>query len=91
MHIKQTHISTAQPNLLKEHVFPTRRLTDRIKHENTTRYIKHLAESANFKGGTFNKHCNGLIGICFEMPNVSYTHPLATTVRNHRTSYKLIR
>jgi hypothetical protein len=47
-----------------------------IKHENTTRYIKHLAESANFKVGTFNKHCNGLIGNRFEMPNVSYTHPL---------------
>ncbi len=41
-----------------------------------TRYIKHLAESANFKGSTFNKHCNGLIGNRFEMPNVSYTHPL---------------
>jgi hypothetical protein len=42
----------------------------------STRYIKHLAESANFKGGTFNKHRNGLIGNRFEMPNVSYTHPL---------------
>jgi len=29
-----------------------------------------LAESANFKGGTFKKHPNGLIGIRFEMPNV---------------------
>ncbi len=48
----------------------------RIKHENTTRYIKHLAESANFKGSTFNKLCNGLIGNRFEMPNVSYTQPL---------------
>jgi hypothetical protein len=37
-----------------------------------TRYIKHLAESANFKGGTFNKHCNSLIGKRFEIPNVSY-------------------
>lgn len=54
-------------------------LTERqeiIKHENTTRYIKHLAESANFKGGTFNKHRNGLIGNRFKMPNVSYTNPL---------------
>ncbi len=47
------------------------------EHQHTTRYIKHLAESANFKGGTFNKHRNGLIGNDFEMPNVSYTHPLA--------------
>ena len=78
MHIKQTHISNVRPNLLKEHVFPAHGETVRIKHENTTRYIKHLAESANFKGGTFNKHRNGLIGNHFEMPNVSYTHPLAT-------------
>ena len=42
-----------------------------------TWYIKHLADSANFESGTFNKHCNGLIGNRFEMPNVSYTHPLA--------------
>ena len=47
------------------------------EHQQLTRYIKHLAESANFKGGTFNKHCNGLIRNPFEMPNVSYTHPLA--------------
>ena len=46
------------------------------KAQHTTRYIKHLAESANFKGSTFNKHRNGLIGNRFEMPNVSYTHPL---------------
>ena len=44
-----------------------------------TRYIKHLADSADFKGGTFNKHRNGLIGNRFEMPNVSYTHPLCTS------------
>ena len=46
------------------------------KAQHTTRYIKHLAESANFKVGTLNKHCNGLIGNRFEMPNVSYTNPL---------------
>ena len=51
------------------------------KAQNTTRYIKHLAESANFNGGTFNKHCNGLIENCFEIPNVSYTNPLATTAK----------
>jgi len=38
-------------------------------------YIKHLAESANSKGGTINKHRNGLIGNRFEVPNVSYTCP----------------
>ena len=52
-----------------------------IKHENTTRYIKHLAESAKFKGCTFNKHRNGLTGNCFEMPNVSYTHPLGARLK----------
>ena len=46
------------------------------KGQLVTRYIKHLADSADFKGGTFNKHRNGLIGNRFEMPNVSYTHPL---------------
>jgi len=46
------------------------------KAQHTTRYIKHLADSADFKGGTLNKHRNGLIGNRFEMPNVSYTHPL---------------
>ncbi|WP_352421491.1 hypothetical protein [Proteiniphilum sp.] len=48
------------------------------KGQLVTRYIKHLAESAKFKGGTFNKLCNGLIGNRFEMPNVSYTNPLCT-------------
>lgn len=52
------------------------------KGQLVTRYIKHLAESANFKGGTFYKHRNGLIGNRFEMPNVSYTHPLAARLRN---------
>lgn len=74
MHIKQTHKSTAQPNLLKVHVSPSHGLTEVIKHENTKRYIKHLAESANFKGCTFNKHRSGLIGNRFEIPNISYTY-----------------
>jgi len=55
-------------------------LTLNNKHQHTTRYIKHLADSANFKGVTFNKHRNGLIRNRFEMPNVSYTHPLWASV-----------
>ena len=51
------------------------------KAQQVTRYIKHLADSANLKGGTFNKHCNGLIGNRFEMPNVSYTHPLPARLK----------
>ena len=81
MHIKQTHISSTQPNLLKEHVSTAQEKTVVIKHENTTWYIKHLAESANFKGGTFNKLCSGLTVNRFEMPNVSYTHPLCPIVK----------
>ena len=46
---------------------------DKISGDNTD--IKYIAESANFKGGTFYKHSNGLLGNRFKMPNVSYTHP----------------
>ncbi len=49
------------------------------KGQLVTRYIKHLADSADFKVGTSNKICNGLIGKRFEMPNVSYTHPLVAS------------
>ncbi|MBN1181287.1 MAG: hypothetical protein JXB49_03300 [Bacteroidales bacterium] len=51
------------------------------KGQLVTRYIKHLAESANFKGSTFNKLCNGLIGNRFEMPNVSYTQPFRANTK----------
>ena len=54
------------------------------KAQHTTRYIKHLAESANFKCGTFNKPCNGLIENRFEAPNVSYTHTLAPSLENQQ-------
>ena len=37
------------------------------------RIYKYLAERTNFKGSTFNKHLDGLIGNRFEMPNVAYT------------------
>lgn len=40
------------------------------KGQLVTRYIKHLADCADFKGGTLNKLGNGLIGNRFEMPNV---------------------
>jgi len=46
-----------------------------------TRYIKHLANSADFKNGTLNNHRSDLIGDRFEMPNVSYTHPLCASGR----------
>ncbi len=91
MHIKQTHISTARPNLLKEHVSPTHGLTDRIKHENTTSCIVHLADSANFKGIASNKPCNGLIGSCFESPNDTiHVTVMCNTERMKRISIILL-
>lgn len=56
---------------------------NRTKHENTTPYIKHLAESTNFKVGAFNENCIGLKRNRFEMPNVSYTSTLALTLKDH--------
>ena len=76
MHIKQTHISAARPNLLKEHVSLTQGLTNRIKHENTTSYIKHLAVSVLSSISARIKNTCNLTGKCFEMPNVLYTQPL---------------
>ncbi len=52
------------------------------KHQQLTRYIKHLAESTDFNGGTFNKLFNGLIGNRFEMPNVSYTRSFTIQIKN---------
>ena len=66
----------------------THGLTEKIKHENTTRHIKYFAESADFNGFTFKINCNGLtclagrqVGNSFEMPNVS-------TVSNVLENYK---
>ena len=39
------------------------------EHQAVTSCIVHLADSAIFKGVTFNKLCNGLTGSCFESPN----------------------
>lgn len=63
-------------NLSKSMATQTHCQTVKIKHGHTTKYIKHLAESANSKVCTFNENCNGLTGRFFEMPNVSYTWPL---------------
>lgn len=53
-----------------------------------TRYIKHLADSADFKGGALNKHCSDLIGNRFEMPNVSYTHPFSGKLSQLEPTYQ---
>ncbi len=70
-------------NLSKSMAAQTHGRTVVIKHENTSRYIKYLAESANFKGCTFNKHRSGLIGNRFVIPSVSYTHPLRVSEKKH--------
>ena len=41
----------------------------KTEHQAVTSCIVHLADSANFKGFTSNKHCSGLIGSCFGSPN----------------------
>jgi hypothetical protein len=46
----------------------------KINNETLTKCINHWADSANFKGFTFNKNCSGLTGKRFEMPNASYTN-----------------
>ncbi len=54
----------------------TKRLN--IKHMAITKCINHWADSANFKGVTFNDNCGGLTEKCFEMPNASYTNRYQT-------------
>jgi hypothetical protein len=76
IHIAKSLKAVSQTKTWQRVWLPQRTVEER-NNEGTTRYIKHLADSADFKGGTFNKHRNGLIGNRFEMPNVSYTHPLA--------------
>jgi hypothetical protein len=50
------------------------KLTEMNKHQAVTKCINHWADSAYLKGITLNKHCSGLTGKCFEMPNASYTN-----------------
>jgi hypothetical protein len=52
----------------------TEKQTGRINAQLLTKCINHWADSANFKGVTFNKLCSGLAVKCFEMPNASYTN-----------------
>lgn len=50
------------------------------KHQHTTKCINHLADSAKFKGVTFNIICVSLKGSCFQSPNDTI----------HVTRYKLL-
>ncbi len=46
------------------------------KARHATSYIKHLAKSVYFKVSRFNKNHISLIGLSFEMQNISYTSRL---------------
>jgi hypothetical protein len=86
MHIKQTHMPTAQPNLLKEHVFPTHGLTAKIKHENTTRNIRKPGDVGILNFCTFTQNINGLTSWSFEIPASAYCHPLGL-IKNRPFQY----
>lgn len=58
----------------------------RIKHENTTSCIVHLADSAKFEGVTSNKLCSGLTGSCFESPNGTIHVTVVRHTKTHRTN-----
>jgi hypothetical protein len=85
MHIKQTHISSSRPNLLKEHVSPTHRLTVIKNNETPTRGIKHWGLSGysnilpRIKFGVTGQESSP------QSPTISYRHPLATSLKkeNH--------
>ena len=59
----------------------TEKQTGRINAQLLTKCINHWADSANFKGVTFNKLCSGLTVKCFEMPNASYTNRLYASAK----------
>ena len=52
-----------------------------IKNERPTSCIVHLADSANLKGVTINKLCNGLTSLCFESPTDTIHVTLAANQR----------
>ena len=52
-------------------------MTEKINTERLTTCIKHLAVSGLSSGTARIKNSCNLIGNRFEMPNVSYTQPLA--------------
>ncbi len=64
-----TQTKTCQRVWLPHHTDRLRR----IKHENLTINIGHLADSAKFELSTNNKIYRGLTGWCFEVPNAPYS------------------
>jgi hypothetical protein len=76
----QTHGKFADPKT-KISAINERKCLKMNKAQHLTKYIKHLADSANFKAVTFSVNRSGLTGLLSEMPNVSYTWPLAPRQR----------
>ena len=54
----------------------TEKQTGRINAQLLTKCINHWADSANFKGVTFNKLRSGLTGKCHALCHYSYNFPL---------------
>ncbi len=65
-----THTKTCQRVWLPQHTDRLRR----IKHENLTINIGHLADSAKFEMSTINKIYSVLKQWSFEMPNAPYSN-----------------
>ena len=59
-------------------------MTEKINTERLTTCIKHLAVSGLSSGTARIKSSCNLIGNRFEMPNVSYTQPLAGIVSKRK-------
>src|SRR5690554_1849147 len=76
MHIKQTHKSDTQPNLLKEHVSQTHGLTEIENNETPTRNIRKPGVVGNLNLCSFNENCNGLTGLCSKVPYDLIFEPL---------------
>lgn len=66
---------------LKKYLKP---LTDK-NAQLVTRYIKNWADSAKFQVCSSHLTLCGLTVNRYEMPNFSYTHPLATSVKRQTT------
>jgi hypothetical protein len=68
--IGQAHLQFAQANAKAKNckrACPSNQ--EKENNETPTSCIVHLADSADFKGSTFNKFCSGLTGSCPETPN----------------------
>lgn len=51
--------------------------------------ISNAGRCGKLNMSTFNKHSNGLIGKCFEIPHYSYRHPLPASVKKqHKQDFR---